>query len=156
MRNIDLILNEVLNGLVNLGSDPVVPTTPAITDPPVVPGADPGVPHEDDGHEEHEIESAVGTGFIIVLIMLMFYMSAGAVIEKYHCTFGHEASFTVIVGKLSNTHLFITQYLDIGILISFIELWQGNGRLISYLQFSDITFFYFCLPPIVFASGFNM
>jgi sodium/hydrogen exchanger 8 len=24
------------------------------------------------------------------------------------------------------------------------------------MRFSDITFFYFCLPPIVFASGFNM
>lgn len=28
--------------------------------------------------------------------------------------------------------------------------------MVKLLKFSDETFFFFCLPPIVFASGFNM
>ena len=31
-----------------------------------------------------------------------------------------------------------------------------NEEMVKLLKFSDDTFFFFCLPPIVFASGFNM
>jgi len=41
-------------------------------------------------------------------------------------------------------------------LISYISWANGNEDMIELLQFSDNTFFFFCLPPIVFASGFNM
>jgi len=41
-------------------------------------------------------------------------------------------------------------------LISYIELATENEEVVELLRFSDNTFFYFCLPPIVFASGFNM
>ena len=40
--------------------------------------------------------------------------------------------------------------------ISFIEYQKGNQQIIDLLQFDDNAFFFFCLPPIVFASGFNM
>mmetsp|Transcript_9362 Transcript_9362/g.14207 ORF Transcript_9362/g.14207 Transcript_9362/m.14207 type:complete len:224 (+) Transcript_9362:58-729(+) len=73
-------------------------------------------------------------------MMLMLYMSLGAMIEKYHLSFGHEASFVIIIGMI----------------ISFIQWQNDNSDLVQLLQFSDNTFFYFCLPPIVFASGFNM
>ena len=56
-----------------------------------------GVEKSSDAAEE--LENTISTGFIVVLLMLMFYMSAGAVIEKYHVTFGHEASATVLMGK---------------------------------------------------------
>jgi len=70
----------------------------------------------------------------------MFYMSCGAAIETYKIKFGHEASLTVLMGML----------------ISMIEFMQGNRQIQEMLEFSDETFFFFCLPPIVFASGFNM
>lgn len=50
--------------------------------------------------EKHEeLETAVSVAFIVVLTMLLFYMSMGALIEKYSLSFGHEASFTVVFGK---------------------------------------------------------
>ena len=33
---------------------------------------------------------------------------------------------------------------------------DSNEDLIELMKFSDSTFFFVCLPPIVFASGFNM
>ena len=86
------------------------------------------------------METAVSVAFIVVILMLMFYMSAGACIEKLKLSFGHEASFTVCAGMI----------------LSFIEWYSGNEHFVDMLRFNDITFFYFCLPPIVFASGFNM
>ena len=41
-------------------------------------------------------------------------------------------------------------------IISFIEFYKGNKDFMEMIKFDDITFFYFCLPPIVFSSGFNM
>jgi len=72
--------------------------------------------------------------------MLLFYMVSGTIIERYHLKFGHEAAYTILLGML----------------ISFIEYLSDNDKLVRLLKFSDNTFFYFCLPPIVFASGFNM
>ena len=41
-----------------------------------------------------------------------------------------------------------------GMVISYLEM--GNEEMVGLLRFRDETFFFFCLPPIVFASGFNM
>jgi len=41
-------------------------------------------------------------------------------------------------------------------LISYFEWHSDNEAMMSLLKFDDTTFFFFCLPPIVFASGFNM
>jgi predicted tellurium resistance membrane protein TerC len=34
------------------------------------------------------------------MIMLFLYMLLGALIEKYHCVVGHEASFLVLIGAI--------------------------------------------------------
>lgn len=39
-------------------------------------------------------------GAIVTLIMIMFYMSAGTLIEKYNLNFGHEASLTILLGMI--------------------------------------------------------
>ena len=90
--------------------------------------------------EEEGIESTLDTGAIVIFLMLIFYMTVGAYIEKNHIKFGHEASFTVIMGMF----------------ISFIEYQRDNQMIMDLLQFDDNAFFFFCLPPIIFASGFNM
>ena len=57
--------------------------------------------------EEEGGESTLSTGAIVIFLMLMFYMTVGAYIEKHHIKFGHEASFTVIMGKFKITfHIF--------------------------------------------------
>ena len=85
-------------------------------------------------------ESAISTGAIVVYFMLLAYLCIGTLIERYHISFGHEASFTILIGMA----------------ISFMSYMHDNEELINLLKFSDDTFFFVCLPPIVFASGFNM
>ena len=82
----------------------------------------------------------VSVGAIVIILMLMIYMSLATVIERLHCAFGHEASFTVMIGML----------------ISCFCLLNGNEQMIELMKFDDNAFFFVCLPPIVFASGFNM
>ena len=54
--------------------------------------------------------------------------------------FGHEAAAVTLIG----------------IILSFV-LFKLNGQKIqSIIQFNDEIFFYAILPPLVFASGFNM
>ena len=86
---------------------------------------------------EHEF---ISLGAIIIFLMIMFYMVIGTCIEKYHCKFGHEAAYTIIVGMI----------------VSLLIAESRTESETSMLKFSDNTFFYVCLPPIVFASGFNM
>ena len=86
------------------------------------------------------MSEAISTGAIVVFMMLLVYLTLGAFIEKYHLKVGHEASITILIGMV----------------ISYINWDCNNEEMVNMLQFSDDTFFYFCLPPIVFASGFNM
>jgi len=79
-------------------------------------------------------------GAVIIMVVLFFYMFIGSVIEKYHWPVGHEASLVIIFGMV----------------ISYGALNSGHGELSTMLSFNDNLFFYFCLPPIVFASGYNM
>lgn len=86
------------------------------------------------------MSEVISVGAVVVFLMLMFYMAMGTVIERYKWAFGHEASFTILLGML----------------VSFIAFEEGHRKFVELLKFSDSTFFYFCLPPIVFSSGYNM
>ena len=91
--------------------------------------------------EPHSVHhETVSVGAIVIFLMLLFYMGAGTIIEKYHLSFGHEAAYSILMGMF----------------ISFVLFMAENNDMVRLLKFSDNTFFYFCLPPIVFASGFNM
>lgn len=72
--------------------------------------------------------------------MLMVYMGFEAFKHKHKLAFGHEASLVTLLGFI----------------ISFGFQMGGSQEFADLIQFSDDLFFYFCLPPIVFASGFNM
>ena len=91
--------------------------------------------------EQHEQKELIfNEGIIIVFLMLITYMGFEAFKHKHHIRFGHEASLVTLLG--------------FG--ISFIFLYFDKGEFAELMSFSDDLFFYFCLPPIVFASGFNM
>ena len=70
----------------------------------------------------------------------MLYMFLGLLIERIHAPFGHEASIVIIVGGA----------------ISYLVYSSGYIAFNEKLSFDSNLFFYFCLPPIVLASGFNM
>ncbi len=79
-------------------------------------------------------------GAIIIMFVLLVYMFLGSLLEKYHCVVGHEAGLVILVGMA----------------ISLLALYTGHHEVNTIMTFDENFFFYFCLPPIVFASGYNM
>ena len=79
-------------------------------------------------------------GAIIIMFVLIVYMFLGSLLEKYHCVVGHEAGLVILFGMG----------------ISLLALYSDHGDLTKLITFDENFFFYFCLPPIVFASGYNM
>lgn len=67
-------------------------------------------------------------------------MLLGALIEKYHCRIGHEASYLVAIG----------------LSISYVSFMMGFNDFNKIMTFDENFFFYFVLPPIIFAAGYNM
>jgi len=47
-----------------------------------------------------QTSESLSTGFIVIILMLLFYMTIGSALEHYHVPFGHEASFTVLMGMI--------------------------------------------------------
>ena len=85
-------------------------------------------------------EHSLSSGAILIILLIMFYMFIGSVIEKYKIIIGHEAALAILLGML----------------VSFIAFRFGHVELTEMLTFNENFFFYFCLPPLVFASGYNM
>jgi sodium/hydrogen exchanger-like protein 6/7 len=77
---------------------------------------------------------------LIVFFLLILYIIGGGFMEKKHFKVGHETGIAIIIG------------LIVGVIISKV----GSDETKSAFGFDDTLFFYFCLPPIIFASGFNM
>ena len=60
----------------------------------------------DAAHQKEAEEEALDAGIIIIFLMLVFFMTSGALIERYHMKFGHEASYTVLMGMLVSFYEF--------------------------------------------------
>ena len=95
---------------------------------------------EDSGNHEHAEEAVFNAGILIIFFMLMLYMLFEAYKHKKDLKFGHEASLVCVVG----------------LAVSAIMWSYSVGEFSDMMTFNDNLFFYFILPPIVFASGFNM
>lgn len=72
--------------------------------------------------------------------MLIIFMVFAALVETKKPIVGHESAVVIIVGMV----------------LSFSAHWFDNGEFNKMMSFDENFFFYFCLPPIVFASGYNM
>lgn len=94
---------------------------------------------EGSGHGSHA-HLVFNEGIVIIFGMLIIYMSFEAFKHKKGLTFGHEASLVTLIG--------------FG--ISYAYQAAGEKDFANIMQFSDDLFFYFCLPPIIFANGFNL
>jgi NhaP-type Na+/H+ or K+/H+ antiporter len=74
----------------------------------------------------------------VIFVMLMLYVVLGTYMEHRHAPFGHETGVALIAGLIISA---VVHY-------SYDE--------IDDLTFNGDIFFYVCLPPIIFAAGFNM
>jgi len=75
-----------------------------------------------------------------IIVLLIIYNMFEAFRHKHHLKFGHEAALVATLGLIFSWCFFYSQHN------AFNEIMEFNGSL----------FFYFVLPPIVFAAGFNM
>jgi solute carrier family 9 (sodium/hydrogen exchanger), member 6/7 len=82
------------------------------------------------------IETPLMTAFFFILLLL--YVVLGGYMEHKHAKFGHETGVALVAGLIISSclHFFVEGKMD--------------------LSFDGTIFFYVCLPPIIFASGFNM
>ena len=77
---------------------------------------------------------------LIIIVMVLLYLFFGKLKVKYNISWGHEASFVCLL-SLTLSYYYYT---------------ANNASMQAVVEFNDNLFFYFCLPPLVFASGFNM
>mmetsp|Transcript_41009 Transcript_41009/g.53750 ORF Transcript_41009/g.53750 Transcript_41009/m.53750 type:complete len:104 (+) Transcript_41009:41-352(+) len=85
-----------------------------------------------DTKEGHKV---FNEGIIVIFVMLMIFMLFEAYKHKSGLKFGHEASLVCVIG----------------ILISAVYMYCGSKEFAEIMAFNDDLFFYFVLPPIVFA-----
>jgi len=83
--------------------------------------------------------SALPLDVMIIFVMLMIYVILGTFMEYKSTPFGHETGVALVFG------LIISAIIHFAIKDKDLEL-----------TFNGDVFFYVCLPPIIFASGFNM
>ena len=79
-------------------------------------------------------------GAITIMLIIILYMVIGSWLEKKHSNVGHESGLIILIG----------------IAISFVASHGGHDDFGKMMTFDPNFFFYFCLPPIVFAAGYNM
>ena len=89
---------------------------------------------------EHHKEQIFDLSVVLVFAMLIIYMMFSAFRHKHGVVFGHEACLVTLIG--------------FG--ISYAYQAAGSKDFAELMKFSDELFFYFCLPPIIFANGFNL
>jgi sodium/hydrogen exchanger 3 len=79
-------------------------------------------------------------GVLIVFLLIIVYIVFGSFIEKKHCILFHETGIAIVIGFM----------------ISFTAWWIDKEAFIHMFEFNNDLFFFICLPPIIFAAGFNM
>lgn len=72
--------------------------------------------------------------------MLLAYIFAGTFLEQKKPVVGHEAGLIILLGVAISYGMNVSGHID----------------LTKVFTFDENFFFYFCLPPIIFASGYNM
>ena len=77
---------------------------------------------------------------LLIFSMVLLYLFLGKAKQYYEISFGHQACVVAAVG--------------VG--ISYVMKIKEGQTMQDLVEFNDNLFFYFCLPPLVFASGFNM
>ena len=82
----------------------------------------------------------VQLGSLVMFALIILYLIISSLKSSTNTAFGHEASYITAIGFL----------------ISLAAFMSNNNTIQENIIFDDNVLFYFCIPPIVFASGFNM
>ena len=98
------------------------------------------IPIEGGGEGEEEGQLYMKAGYIVMLSMICLFILSASFIEHVHFGYIHETGVAIIIG----------------VSISLISRYYGYSGMNSILEFNDNIFFYVWLPPLVFASGYNM
>lgn len=83
---------------------------------------------------------AVQAGSLLLFGCILLYNIISSLKEARNISFGHEASYISLFGFLISLGAFMS----------------SNNMIQENIIFDDNVLFYFCIPPIVFASGYNM
>jgi NhaP-type Na+/H+ or K+/H+ antiporter len=75
---------------------------------------------------------------VFVFFMLLMYIILGGYMEHKHVKFGHETGVALTIGLIISASVHYIAGVE------------------HDIPFSGTVFFYVCLPPIIFAAGFNM
>ena len=81
----------------------------------------------------------IDVGSLTILILLILAMYMAALFERKRYPIGHETTVIILISMLLSY---------VGYLI--------DPTYNKMIKFDDKVFFYACLPPIVFAAGYNM
>jgi sodium/hydrogen exchanger-like protein 6/7/sodium/hydrogen exchanger 8 len=93
--------------------------------------------------DEAENETITALFTILIMVLLGVFFVAQTYVELKQPPFGHETGVVIILGILAS--YIVLQVTE-----------NHNEATLEKLQFSQETFFFFILPPIIFASGYNM
>ena len=79
-------------------------------------------------------------GTLVMFALIILYLVISSLKASTNTAFGHEASYITAIGFL----------------ISLAAFMSNDNTIQENIIFDDNVLFYFCIPPIVFASGYNM
>ena len=79
-------------------------------------------------------------GTLVMFALIILYLVISSLKSSTNTAFGHEASYITAIGFL----------------ISLVAFKSNDNTIQENIIFDDNVLFYFCIPPIVFASGYNM
>ena len=82
----------------------------------------------------------VQIGSLVMFALIILYLVISSLKSSTNTSFGHEASYITAIGFL----------------ISLAAFKSNDNTIQENIIFDDNVLFYFCIPPIVFASGYNM
>ena len=82
----------------------------------------------------------VQLGSLLMFFLIISYLVISSIKSSTGTAFGHEASYITAIGFI----------------ISLCAFKSNNNTIQENIIFDDNVLFYFCIPPIVFASGYNM
>ena len=90
--------------------------------------------------DEKTAPFVVQLGSLLMFFLIISYLVIGSIKNATGTAFGHEASYIAAIGFL----------------ISLAAFKSNDNTIQENIIFDDNVLFYFCIPPIVFASGYNM
>ena len=96
--------------------------------------------HNGGGGDSHDHHLVIQLSSILLFLILGIYTMTAAGLTGRQGSWFHESSLAILLGFIVS---------GISIMVGFYQFNEAS-------RFNDTVFFYFLLPPIVFAHGYNL